>query len=122
MISQEFPIFQPSRYITELVTKGIRHEGLDKKIVFNPKKVNMAYSFGSHYCFPEGEVIYNTKSDFNIKDPKDANDSSDDSKTPRVKVDQVEFISLSEFDTVPKYMKVNTLISTNGKVWGLVSH
>jgi hypothetical protein len=63
MMSQEFPIFQPSRYITEIITKGIRHEGLDKKIVFNPKKVNMAYSFGSHYCFPEGEVIYNTKSD-----------------------------------------------------------
>ena len=55
-------------------------------------------------------IFKNTKNYLNIKDPKDANDSSDDPKTPRVKVDQVEFISLSEFDTVPKYMKVNTLI------------
>ena len=45
--------------------------------------------------------------DFAIKEAKTANDSNDDPKTPRVKVDQVEFISLSEFDTVPKYMKVN---------------
>ncbi len=43
---------------------------------------------------------------FTIKEAKTANDSNDDQKTPRFKVDQVEFISLSEFDTVPKYMKV----------------
>jgi len=47
-----------------------------------------------------------------LEEAKTANDSNDDPKTPRVKVDQVEFISLSEFDTVPKYMKGRVQFAT----------
>ena len=83
----------------------------------DPWNIWFPNSFIALWFFQVFKCIFkNTKNYINIKDPKDANDSSDDPKTPRVKVDQVEFISLSEFDTVPKYMKVNTLILTNGKV------
>jgi hypothetical protein len=63
MMSQQFPIFQPSKFITKTITRGKRVDALDKNVLFNPKKVDMVYSFGSHHCYPDGEVVFNTQSD-----------------------------------------------------------
>lgn len=66
MMSKEFPEFTPGTYLPDMVKWGKKKYGLDKHVMFNPKEVEMRYSFGSHQSFPGGNVVYNTNIELNL--------------------------------------------------------
>jgi hypothetical protein len=63
MYSTEFPKFEQGTYLPSLIKKGEKRFGLNKCIIFDPKNVNMRYSFGSHQSYPDGNVVQNSDTD-----------------------------------------------------------
>ena len=63
MYSNEFPKFEPGKYLPRIIKVGEEKSGLNKHVLFNPKEVNMRYSYGSHQSYPTGNVVYNTEID-----------------------------------------------------------
>jgi hypothetical protein len=66
MYSTEFPKFQPGVYLPDIIKNGEVSSGLDKHVLFNPKEVNMRYSYGSHQSYPTGNVVYNSDTELYV--------------------------------------------------------
>ena len=60
MFSTEFPKFEPGVYLPSLIKNGTENWWLNKYVLFNPKEVNMRYSWGSHHSYAEGNVVQNS--------------------------------------------------------------
>ena len=59
MISNEFPIFKKGEFIINKIKTGIKDSiYLNKKAVFDCKKVDINYMYGTHDCNPTGDVVY----------------------------------------------------------------
>lgn len=67
MISENFPTYQKGKYIPEQINKGIKDSTfLNKKIIFNPKEVEINYHMGCHGCEPTGKVKFSDNYDFKM--------------------------------------------------------
>lgn len=67
MISENFPQFEKGVYITEIIKNGVKDpEYLNKKAIFNGKKVNINYKFGTHDCEPIGDVFFSNKEEIKL--------------------------------------------------------
>lgn len=66
MFSTEFPKFEPGVYLPNLIKNGFEDKFLDKCVLFNPKEVNMRYSWGSHQSYPDGNVVQNSDTELLI--------------------------------------------------------
>jgi hypothetical protein len=56
MIAEKFPT--ENKQIYEIVKYGFLDELYSKKIIFNPKNININYGPGAHQCIPTGTVKY----------------------------------------------------------------
>jgi hypothetical protein len=66
MMDKTFPIFTPKNYLTNFINKGFRKHGMDKAVIFNPKEVDMKYSFGSHQSYPTGNVVHDSNTELKL--------------------------------------------------------
>jgi len=67
MISNEFPNFKKGKFLPSFIKKGI-HEPvwLNKSAVFDPKKIEINYDYGTHSCSPIGDVNYSQETDIKL--------------------------------------------------------
>lgn len=67
MISEDFPEFQKGKYLTKIIKNGVKDpEYLNKNALFNGKKININYEFGTHSCNPSGNVVYSENSEIKL--------------------------------------------------------
>lgn len=67
MISDIFPEFKKGNFLTNIIKTGNKDANfLNKKLVFNPRKVDINYEVGCHGCNPTGDIVWGDKEELKL--------------------------------------------------------
>lgn len=59
MFSNNFPIYEPNKFLHEIVCNGIEYQSFGKRVLFDPNKITeINYQPGAHQCSPVGIINY----------------------------------------------------------------